>query len=407
MSLLEVLPVVKSAERGITPPPDRAGFDPATAASHQCAGFDPAMAGKQAECDGGEVIAGTHLVSRQEFAGTLTGDFVESGDPPWRWYLVGDLNRAPDGYAHNTVWCESGSLFVVEGGRPSPGVESAPCYHSVGKSDHRRAPGDQRQGNSLARKGRREAILDAAMDLFARRGYGGVAIQEIADAAETHKTTLLYQFQSKESLHEAVLDRAINPVIEMMHDFLANGFTPDRLAWYLDELHRFLRDNPSIPRLMMRELLEGGEYGDSYADRFATLFEPAQKRLAEAERAGMIAHVEPAFFVHDLHVQIMTYFCHGTLLERMMRTDPYSVEALIVRRNYLVDQIVRQQRPAGLHGLDPIPEPAARSASGNSSARTTPAKAAPARSGSRTASPARSPSRNASPGKGRTKESAT
>lgn len=197
----------------------------------------------------------------------------------------------------------------------------------------------------LARQGRREAILDAAMDLFARRGYGGVAIQEIADAAETHKTTLLYQFQSKEALHEAVLDRAINPVTDMMHDFLANEFMPDRLAWYLDELHRFLRDNPSIPRLLMRELLEGGEYGDTYADRFVKVFAPAQKRLAEAEKAGMIAHVEPAFFVHDLHVQIMTYFCHGPLLVRLMHTDPYSVEALIVRRNYLVDQIVRQQRP--------------------------------------------------------------
>jgi AcrR family transcriptional regulator len=184
------------------------------------------------------------------------------------------------------------------------------------------------------------------MDLFARRGYGGVAIQEIADAAETHKTTLLYQFQSKEALYLAVLDQAIDPVTEMMHDFLAKEFTPDRLAWYLDELHRFLRDNPSIPRLLMRELLEGGEYGDTYADRFVAVFAPAQKRLADAEEADMIAHVEPAFFVHDLHVQIMTYFCHGALLERLMRTDPYSVEALIVRRNYLVDQIVRQQRPS-------------------------------------------------------------
>ena len=177
------------------------------------------------------------------------------------------------------------------------------------------------------------------MELFARNR--GVTIQEIADAAHTHKTTLLYHFPSKEVLYEAVLERAIEPVIEMMESFLDTDFTPDRLGWYLDELHRFLRDNPAIPRILMREL----DSGEKYADLFVRVFTPAEKRLAAAEKTGMIAHVEPVFFVHDLHVQIMTYFCHGPLLERLMGTDPYSVDAMILRRQYLVDQIVRQWHP--------------------------------------------------------------
>lgn len=180
------------------------------------------------------------------------------------------------------------------------------------------------------------------MELFAGSRGGSVTIQEIADAAETHKTTLLYHFPSKEVLYEAVLERALDPVIEMMEKFLATEFTPDRLGWYLDELHRFLRDNPAIPRLLMREL----DYGEKYADHFVRVFTPAKNRLAEAEEAGMISHVEPVFFIHDLHVQIMTYFCHGPLLERLMGTDPYSVDSMILRRQYLVDQIVRQWRPS-------------------------------------------------------------
>lgn len=188
----------------------------------------------------------------------------------------------------------------------------------------------------MTRRGRREAILDAAMELFAGSRGGSVTIQEIADAAETHKTTLLYHFPSKEILYQAVVERALEPVIDMMHGFLATEFTPDRLGWYLDELHRFLRDNPSIPRLLMREL----DYGEKYADHFVKVFQPAKERLAEAERAGMVDQVEPVFFVHDLHVQIMTYFCHGPLLERLMGADPYSVDAMIRRRQHLVDQIV-------------------------------------------------------------------
>ncbi len=78
-------------------------------------GFDADLAGKQAECDGGHAIAGSHFAGRQEFAGTLTGEYVDHGDPPWRWYLMGDLTRQPDGYPHGVVWCESGNLFVVGG----------------------------------------------------------------------------------------------------------------------------------------------------------------------------------------------------------------------------------------------------------------------------------------------------
>ena len=77
-------------------------------------GFDAAMAGKRAECDGGGLIAGTRYAARQDFAGTLTGDYVDHGDPPWRWYLMTDLTLKPEGYAQDSVWCESGMLFVEE-----------------------------------------------------------------------------------------------------------------------------------------------------------------------------------------------------------------------------------------------------------------------------------------------------
>jgi hypothetical protein len=77
-------------------------------------GFDPAKAGKRAECDGGGPIIGTRFAGRQEFTGTLTGEYVDHGDPPWRWYLMVDLVRTPEGYPGDSVWCESESLFFTD-----------------------------------------------------------------------------------------------------------------------------------------------------------------------------------------------------------------------------------------------------------------------------------------------------
>lgn len=77
-------------------------------------GFDPAKANRTAECDGGGHIPGTQYAGRQEFTGRLTGDYIDHGDPPWRWYLMVDLTQKPANYEHDSVWCESGYLFVID-----------------------------------------------------------------------------------------------------------------------------------------------------------------------------------------------------------------------------------------------------------------------------------------------------
>lgn len=73
-------------------------------------GFDPEMAGKRAECDGGGQF-GERYMRREEFAGTLSGDYEDHGDPAWRWYLMKDLTRKPEHYPWDSVWCEQGNLF--------------------------------------------------------------------------------------------------------------------------------------------------------------------------------------------------------------------------------------------------------------------------------------------------------
>ncbi|MAG34106.1 MAG: hypothetical protein CL908_24770 [Deltaproteobacteria bacterium] len=75
-------------------------------------GFDSACAGKRAECDGGGPIPGTRMAGRQDFAGTLTGEYREMGDPPWRWYRMVDLVEKPAEFDAEAVWCLQGNLYV-------------------------------------------------------------------------------------------------------------------------------------------------------------------------------------------------------------------------------------------------------------------------------------------------------
>ncbi|MHB8376640.1 MAG: TetR/AcrR family transcriptional regulator [Dehalococcoidia bacterium] len=201
------------------------------------------------------------------------------------------------------------------------------------------------EDTATARPGRRRAILDAATALFAERGFGAVSVQEIADAAHTHKTTVLYHFNTKEALHEVVLDEALGRIAAVMREFLAGELRRARVAYLLDQMHAFFAGHVALARILERELLESSD-PEAYLRRFVEpIYVPAVEALERAMAAGAIRRIDPALFVHDLHVQLISYFCHLPLLARLKPGDPLSVDALIARREYLVDQIFRQLMP--------------------------------------------------------------
>ncbi|SDG51517.1 transcriptional regulator, TetR family [Klenkia brasiliensis] len=60
----------------------------------------------------------------------------------------------------------------------------------------------------LQRQHADDAILDSAAGLFARHGFAGTSVQQVADAVGLSKAGLLHHFPSKDALHAAVTAQA-------------------------------------------------------------------------------------------------------------------------------------------------------------------------------------------------------
>lgn len=56
-------------------------------------------------------------------------------------------------------------------------------------------------------KDTKEKILDAALEIFARDGYAGTNIKDIAESVGIVKSALYKHFESKEAIWDAVMDR--------------------------------------------------------------------------------------------------------------------------------------------------------------------------------------------------------
>jgi len=86
---------------------------------------------------------------------------------------------------------------------------------------------------------RRELILDAALEVFARRGYHGSSIDEIAHAAGVSKALIYEHFPSKRDLHISLLELHIQEIFERLATAAA---TSDPVETRRDAFRMLFRD---------------------------------------------------------------------------------------------------------------------------------------------------------------------
>jgi AcrR family transcriptional regulator len=119
------------------------------------------------------------------------------------------------------------------------------------------------EGQSFRRDAERsrQAILDAAEDLFADPGYEAVSMQRIGHAAGLSRGAPGYFFGSKESLYRAVVERMFEGIEQMVdvtrHQLAAVGAQDhDRaLEIVVGNLLEFLYQRPTYLVLVERETL--------------------------------------------------------------------------------------------------------------------------------------------------------
>jgi AcrR family transcriptional regulator len=92
---------------------------------------------------------------------------------------------------------------------------------------------------------KRDAILDAALELFAERGFHGTAVPLVAEHAGVGAGTIYRYFPSKESLVNAVyLKWKAELGRQMMDDFPFHASAREQFHFFWQRCAHFARENP-------------------------------------------------------------------------------------------------------------------------------------------------------------------
>lgn len=220
----------------------------------------------------------------------------------------------------------------------------------------------------------RAQILEAALELFAHRGYGATSVRDIAEAAGLSKGNVYHHFPDKESIFRELLDHYFEALGRPDHPFnraLASGTFPENL----EDLGRATREAVLEYRdyvsLIYVDVVEFDgshirKFYEEMAERFARFLRShgleadLERKLADGlspTSAVMLAtriffnyfSIEIVFGVRDLFgkgseeavADIARVLRHGMLKERALLSDSTSGRA---RRRPAGERSRRQAR---------------------------------------------------------------
>ena len=194
--------------------------------------------------------------------------------------------------------------------------------------------------------GSRDRILDAAEDLFARRGFAGIGMREVAEAAGLGKSSLFHHFKSKAELYAAVVGRILDLFDRRTTAALAAGGDPlARFDRWVDALMDTLAGHPTSARLLLRSLFEDDELTgtsaeEQRADRtLKRLFSRIANLLREGTETGAFRVANIQHTLQSLVGLTVYHFASGEFGEEMfgqslftpalVRTRKEEVKALL------------------------------------------------------------------------------
>jgi TetR/AcrR family transcriptional regulator len=139
-----------------------------------------------------------------------------------------------------------------------------------------------------------ERILDAALAIFARHGYSGARIDQIAEAAEMSKPNLLYYFRTKEELYRAVLTRTLDMWLKPLRELDPSRNPRDALGHYIDRKLAYSRSHPEASRLFAIEIMQGAPHlSQVLSTELASLIETKKTTIRKWIEEKRLAEVDP------------------------------------------------------------------------------------------------------------------
>jgi TetR/AcrR family transcriptional regulator len=183
------------------------------------------------------------------------------------------------------------------------------------------APIRGRRGRRRDAAGTRDALLAAGTELFAERGYEGVPVWAIAQAAGVNKAMINYHFGGKRKLYLAIVSATFSEIVAAVESLAASPRPAPALLRDLIAVVGEMapRRHPHFCTMMLREVLAGGKHLEpELVDKPVRMLAAVQQIVARGVRDGAFRPVDPLLTHLSLVGSLVFFFATGRFRERVL-----------------------------------------------------------------------------------------
>jgi TetR/AcrR family transcriptional regulator, fatty acid metabolism regulator protein len=160
---------------------------------------------------------------------------------------------------------------------------------------------------SIVQEDRRRRILDAAVRVFAARGYHGARVGDIATEAGVAHGLLYHYFSSKDQVLETVFRDNFGELLERFRAVEASDEpAAEKLAGIAKILLRTWRNDPDLVTVMVRDVARSARLQEQIAE-VGEAFAIVQRVIEDGQRQGS--------FRNDVDARLASWIVYGGLEE--------------------------------------------------------------------------------------------
>jgi TetR/AcrR family transcriptional regulator len=167
----------------------------------------------------------------------------------------------------------------------------------------------------------RGALIAAATELFAQRGYSGAKTEMIARRAGVNKAMINYHFGGKAGLYETIVVSSMTDVTGRLRELVSSDLdASELLRSLLDTLLDMHRTRPALSAMLLREAMSGGEHlSDDVLPQFVKVFGTVREIVNRGVREGAYRPVDPLLTHLTILGSVLFFFSSTPMRQRLIR----------------------------------------------------------------------------------------
>ena len=190
----------------------------------------------------------------------------------------------------------------------------------------------------------KEKIIQAAQQVFIRKGMDGARMQEIADEAGINKALLHYYFHTKEQLFNDVFYGVLSQLIPgLIAIFKGSEPFLVKIEAIVAEYDTYMSRNPFLPQFVIREINRDPEQLSRFMSDQGLDFSLIEAMIEKEVAMGNIRTITfPHLFANLIGMIVMPYIGRPLFQRKLFKNDPVKYDKFLQERKAVITSFVKQ-----------------------------------------------------------------